>query len=60
MAKLLERYAEKIRGVVSCFDRVVITGTIPQICHARAMTGMLDSRRKLDRKRTRKERCSTC
>jgi len=45
MAELLERYAEKMRGVLSCFDRVVITGTIPQICHARAMTGELHSRR---------------
>lgn len=26
--RLTERYAGKIRGVLSCFDRVVITGTI--------------------------------
>lgn len=39
MAELLtERYAGKIRGVLSSWDRVVITGTIPQICHAGAMT----------------------
>ena len=44
MVELLERYASKIRGVLSSFDRVVITGTIPQICHARAITEMLHSR----------------
>jgi len=41
MNLLTERYASKIRGVLSCFDRVVITGTIPEICHAKAMTDHL-------------------
>lgn len=41
MTSLTERYASKIRGVLSCFDRVVITGTIPEICHAAAMTNYL-------------------
>jgi len=27
--------------VLSCFDRVVITGTLPAIAHAGAMTGLL-------------------
>ena len=31
---LTERYADRIRGVLSCFDRVVIMGTLPDICHA--------------------------
>lgn len=35
--QLTERYADKILGVLSSFDRVVITGTIPQICYADAM-----------------------
>jgi len=43
MTLLTERYASKIRGVLSCFDRVVITGTIPEICHAQAMTNHLYS-----------------
>jgi len=43
MTLLTERYASKIRGVLSCFDRVVITGTIPEICHAQAMTSHLYS-----------------
>jgi hypothetical protein len=37
MVVLTERYADKIPGVLSCFDRVVITGTLPEICHAKAM-----------------------
>ena len=39
--RLTERYAGKIRGVLSCFDRVVITGTIPQIAYAGAMNAEL-------------------
>jgi len=41
MADLTERYSDRIRGVLSCFDRVVITGMIPQIGYAGAMTGEL-------------------
>jgi hypothetical protein len=37
MVVLTERYAEQIPGVLSCFDRVVITGTLPEICHQQAM-----------------------
>lgn len=44
MATLVDRYANKIRGVLSCFDRVVITGTIPEICHAGAMAAHLTGR----------------
>jgi len=42
--QLTERYSEKIRRVLSCWGRVVITGTIPQICHAQAMTRELYAR----------------
>jgi len=41
MVTLTERYASKIRGVLSCFDRVVITGTLPDICYADAMSSHL-------------------
>jgi len=41
MASLVDRYADRIVGMVSCFDRVVITGTLPAICHAKAMEGHL-------------------
>jgi hypothetical protein len=41
MQSIVERYANKIRGVISCYDRVVITGTIPGACYARGMTQIL-------------------
>ncbi len=44
MAPLTERYASKIRGVLSCFDRIVITGTLPDICYADAMSCHLRSK----------------
>jgi hypothetical protein len=44
MSMLTERYASKIRGVLSCFDRVLITGTLPDICYADAMSGHLRSK----------------
>ena len=39
--RLTERYIGEIRGELSCFDRVVITGMIPQIGYAEAMTAEL-------------------
>jgi len=41
MELLTERHVSKIRGVLSCLDRVVITGTIPVICHAEGMSSLL-------------------
>jgi hypothetical protein len=41
MTPLTERYADRLRGVLSCFDRVVITGTLPDICYAEAMAARL-------------------
>jgi hypothetical protein len=38
---LLERYNERIAGVLSCYDRVVITGTLPGVCYAEGMTRFL-------------------
>jgi hypothetical protein len=43
MASLLERHADKILGVVSCFDRVVIHGTLPGFNYAAGMTSYLKS-----------------
>ena len=31
---LTERYDERIAGMLSCYDRVVITGTLPGVCYA--------------------------
>jgi hypothetical protein len=41
MELLTERYADKITGILSCYDRVVITGTMPQICYAAGLTSWL-------------------
>jgi hypothetical protein len=41
---LTERYEDRIVGVLSCSDRVVITGTLPVVCHAGGMTGYLNAR----------------
>ena len=38
---LTERYDERIAGVLSCYDRMVITGTVPVICYAEGMTRFL-------------------
>lgn len=38
---IAERHADKIPGTLSCFDRVVITGTLPELCHTRAMAATL-------------------
>jgi len=38
---LAERYDGRIAGVLSCYDRIVITGTVPGICHAKGMTSFL-------------------
>lgn len=43
-ALLTDRYAAKIRGVLSCFDRTVLTGNLPDIGHPEAMTKHLGGR----------------
>jgi hypothetical protein len=40
----VEQHKEEIGCVLSCFDRVVITGTLPDICHPRAMASYLSAR----------------
>jgi len=41
---LTERYDDRIGGILSCYDRVVITGTVPVICYAEGMTRFLYAR----------------
>jgi enoyl-[acyl-carrier-protein] reductase (NADH) len=38
---LTERYDDRIADILSCYDRVVITGTLPTICYAEGMTRFL-------------------
>lgn len=37
MDPFIERQKENIAGVLEWFDRVVITGTLPEICPAEAL-----------------------
>ena len=41
MELLTDRYADKIAGTLSCYDRVIIQGTLPGICYAEGMTHYL-------------------
>ena len=41
MSRLTQRYASQIEGVLSCFDRVVITGTLPGLSYADGMAKYL-------------------
>ena len=41
MDLITDRYAEKIAGILECYDRIILQGTIPGICHADGMTGYL-------------------
>jgi hypothetical protein len=41
---LTERYRERLAGVLSCDDRIIVTGTLPGACYAKGMTGFLSAR----------------
>jgi hypothetical protein len=38
---LMQRYQAQIAGSLSCYDRIVITGTLPQVCYPDGMTHYL-------------------
>ena len=44
MNAFVERHWDRIKAVLSCFDRVIITGTLPEIGHAEAMARYLSAR----------------
>jgi hypothetical protein len=41
---LAERYDDRLAGVLSCYDRIVVTGTLPTVCYADGMTRFLYAR----------------
>lgn len=41
MNTLVERYSKQVVGTLSCFDRVIIRGTLPGICYAEGMESYL-------------------
>ena len=43
MNPFVERHQAKVRGVLSCFDRVVITGTLPTMGRSDAKQRILDA-----------------
>src|SRR6516225_9465117 len=42
---LTERHAAQIAGVLGCYDRVIVQGTLPVFCYAEGMTTYLSKRR---------------
>lgn len=44
MQNFIERHSTKIKGVLSCFDRIILTGTIPGICYAQGMSALLTAK----------------
>jgi hypothetical protein len=43
MEILTTKYSDKITGTLSCFDRVIIKGILPQVCYSEGMTSYLYS-----------------
>src|SRR3954463_3444064 len=41
LSLLTERHAKQIAGVLSCWDRMLVFGTLPKICYAEGMTSNL-------------------
>jgi hypothetical protein len=41
MAGLVERYADQILGVLSCYDRVIVRGRLAEIDYAKGMAAYL-------------------
>jgi hypothetical protein len=44
MQLLTERHADDIVGVLSCYDRILIQGSLPGLCYAEGMTAYLKAR----------------
>jgi hypothetical protein len=42
---LTERHAKQVAGVLSCYDRVIVQGTLPVFCYAEGITAYLTKRR---------------
>lgn len=43
-AALPERYGANLHGVLSCYDRIIVAGTLPGACYAGGMTSFLYAR----------------
>jgi len=45
MDTFLQRHQNQIQGVISCFDRIIITGTFPDICYPSVLASLLYSKK---------------
>ena len=43
MELLTTTHSKNISGILNCFDRIILTGTLPQVCHSKGMTSYLYS-----------------
>lgn len=41
MTSILNKYQKEINGVLNCWDRVIVQGTLPGLCYAQGMTFFL-------------------
>ena len=41
MGSFIAKYSNKILGVLHCYDRIIITGTLPELSNARSMTSYM-------------------
>ena len=41
---LLDKHKDRIPGVLHCYDRIILIGTLPQFCYAEGMTSYLYSK----------------
>lgn len=41
MELLFDRYKDKIAGILNCYDRIVVTGTLPVLCYSQGMSSYL-------------------
>jgi len=44
MELITTTYKDKISGMLCCFDRIILTGTLPQMCYSEGMTSYLYSK----------------
>ena len=44
MELITTTYKDKISGMLGCFDRIILTGTLPQMCYSEGMTSYLYSK----------------
>lgn len=40
---LTAKYANELDGVLSCYDRIVVTGSLSPLCYAKGMTKYPDA-----------------